>query len=142
MEQIHGTKISITHEHITLQTPLHLATREGHFDCVQTLVEYGARMDIRNRSKKTAEMLLTNPEHIRKFQSIIAKSKSKKIVREERKGSVKQAPPPSQQNDELHPPLKPQLDDNLTSSSEGEENTNSTPPFPILLEVCQDISMA
>ena len=65
---------------ITLQTPLHLAIREGHFDCVQTLMEYGARTDIKNSRKKTAEMLLADPENARRLELAKSRSMQKKKV--------------------------------------------------------------
>ena len=74
------------------------------------MIDHEARTDIKNRDKKTAEMLLTKPEHIRKFESIVdAKSRSKpkkriKCLREDRKGSVEKNPLPR----ELQPPVRQQ----------------------------------
>ena len=97
------------------------------------MIDHGARTDIKNRNKKTAEMLLTKPEHMRRFESIVdAKSRSKPKKRinslsEDKKGSVEKNPLPR----ELQPPVRQQehfasAGATPTSSHEGKKEGQPT----------------
>ena len=66
--------MSYTNAFSNLQTPLHLAAREGYRKCIRTLLEHGAQ-NVPNKKKETPSYLVTGKEQCEKeFQYYIAKT--------------------------------------------------------------------
>ena len=69
-----------------MQTPLHLAAREGYPQCIQILLDHGASMDLENKQMDTAESLVKGKVKCEEvFQRAVAKYRIPQRTEEQKK---------------------------------------------------------
>ena len=73
---------------IILQTPLHLAAREGYPRCIQTLLDHGASLDKRTTDMETVESLVKGKPTCEKiFRQAVARYRMPQRSAEQRQNA-------------------------------------------------------